>query len=105
VAKTYYDSDADLNLLKGKKIGVIGYGIWPRGIVDAAGLVTRDVVPELAAGRLGAWFEMHRPEYVVLHVPPWQGLESMAEASPAFAQYREVFLSSDGRVRVVTRVD
>jgi ketol-acid reductoisomerase len=26
VAKTYYDSDADLNLLKGKKIGVIGYG-------------------------------------------------------------------------------
>ncbi len=26
MAKTYYDSDADLNLLKGKKIGVIGYG-------------------------------------------------------------------------------
>ena len=26
MAKTYYDSDADLDLLKGKKIGVIGYG-------------------------------------------------------------------------------
>ena len=26
MAKIYYDSDADLNLLKGKKVGVIGYG-------------------------------------------------------------------------------
>jgi ketol-acid reductoisomerase len=26
MAKMYYDSDADLSLLKGKKIAVIGYG-------------------------------------------------------------------------------
>ncbi|MEE8421671.1 MAG: NAD(P)-dependent oxidoreductase, partial [Dehalococcoidia bacterium] len=26
MAKTYYDADADLDLLKGKKLGVIGYG-------------------------------------------------------------------------------
>jgi ketol-acid reductoisomerase len=30
VAKIYYDKDADLNLLKGKKIAVIGYGIQGR---------------------------------------------------------------------------
>ena len=27
MAKVYYDKDADLNVLKGKKIAVIGYGI------------------------------------------------------------------------------
>ncbi len=31
MAKVYYDNDADLDLLKGKKIAVIGYGIQGRG--------------------------------------------------------------------------
>ncbi len=31
MAKIYYDNDADLNILKGKKIAVIGYGIQGRG--------------------------------------------------------------------------
>ncbi len=31
MAKIYYDNDADLNLLKGKKIAIIGYGIQGRG--------------------------------------------------------------------------
>lgn len=31
MAKVYYDSDADLNVLKGKKIAIIGYGIQGRG--------------------------------------------------------------------------
>ncbi len=31
MAKIYYDKDADLNLIKGKKIAVIGYGIQGRG--------------------------------------------------------------------------
>jgi len=31
MAKIYYDKDADLNLLKGKKIAIIGYGIQGRG--------------------------------------------------------------------------
>lgn len=31
MAKIYYDNDADLDLLKGKKIAVIGYGIQGRG--------------------------------------------------------------------------
>ncbi|MFA5100912.1 MAG: ketol-acid reductoisomerase [Candidatus Omnitrophota bacterium] len=31
MAKIYYDSDADLDLLKGKKIAIIGYGIQGRG--------------------------------------------------------------------------
>jgi len=31
MAKIYYDKDADLDLLKGKKIAVIGYGIQGRG--------------------------------------------------------------------------
>lgn len=31
MAKVYYDSDADLNDLKGKKIAIIGYGIQGRG--------------------------------------------------------------------------
>jgi len=31
MAKIYYDKDADLNILKGRKIAVIGYGIQGRG--------------------------------------------------------------------------
>ena len=31
MAKIYYDNDADLNILKGKRIAVIGYGIQGRG--------------------------------------------------------------------------
>ena len=31
MAKVYYDKDADLNILKGKKIAIIGYGIQGRG--------------------------------------------------------------------------
>jgi len=31
MAKIYYDKDADLNILKGKKVAVIGYGIQGRG--------------------------------------------------------------------------
>jgi len=31
MAKVYYDKDADLNLLKGKTIAIIGYGIQGRG--------------------------------------------------------------------------
>ena len=31
MAKIYYDKDADLNLLKERKIGIIGYGIQGRG--------------------------------------------------------------------------
>jgi ketol-acid reductoisomerase len=31
MAKIFYDKDADLNLLKGKKIAIIGYGIQGRG--------------------------------------------------------------------------
>ena len=26
MAKIYYESDADLNVLKGKKVGIIGFG-------------------------------------------------------------------------------
>ena len=31
MAKVYYDNDADLSILKGKTVGVIGYGIQGRG--------------------------------------------------------------------------
>lgn len=31
MAKIYYDQDADLNLLKGKKVAIVGYGIQGRG--------------------------------------------------------------------------
>ncbi len=31
MAKIYYDKDADLNLLKGKKVAIVGYGIQGRG--------------------------------------------------------------------------
>ena len=31
MAKIYYDKDADLNILKGKKVAIIGYGIQGRG--------------------------------------------------------------------------
>ena len=31
MAKIYYDKDADLDLLKGKKVAGIGYGIQGRG--------------------------------------------------------------------------
>lgn len=31
MAKVYYDKDADLNVLKGKKVAIVGYGIQGRG--------------------------------------------------------------------------
>src|SRR5689334_22137441 len=31
MAKIYYDKDADLKLLKGKKVAIVGYGIQGRG--------------------------------------------------------------------------
>ena len=31
MAKIYYDNDADLNFIKNKTVGVIGYGIQGRG--------------------------------------------------------------------------
>src|SRR3989338_3893271 len=31
MAKIYYDQDADLNVLKGKKVAIVGYGIQGRG--------------------------------------------------------------------------
>jgi len=49
-AKIYYDDDADLNLLKGKKVAIVGYGIQGRG----QGLNLRDSgVEVLVAQRKG----------------------------------------------------
>ena len=31
MAKVYYDKDADISLLKGKKVAIVGYGIKGRG--------------------------------------------------------------------------
>ena len=31
MAKIYYDKDADLNVLKGKRVAILGYGIQGRG--------------------------------------------------------------------------
>src|SRR3989338_8091685 len=31
MARVYYDRDADINLLKGKKVAIVGYGIQGRG--------------------------------------------------------------------------
>ncbi|MCA8940973.1 MAG: hypothetical protein KDB80_00310 [Planctomycetes bacterium] len=86
------------------EIGCVGYAVWPRPIVDACGLVTTDLIPDVAAGECARWIERHRPDYVVLHVPPWDGFESAAEASPTFAEYREVYRARNGTVRVVSRV-
>lgn len=47
MAKIYYDKDADLNLLKGKKIAIIGYGIQGRG----QGLNLRDSGVEVIIGQ------------------------------------------------------
>lgn len=50
MAKIYYDADADLNLLKGKKVAIVGYGIQGRG----QGLNLRDSgVDVLIAQRKG----------------------------------------------------
>jgi ketol-acid reductoisomerase len=52
MAKIYYDQDADLNMLKGKKVAIIGYGIQGRG----QALNLRDskidvLIAELAGGK------------------------------------------------------
>ncbi|MFA6599736.1 MAG: ketol-acid reductoisomerase [Candidatus Omnitrophota bacterium] len=52
MAKIYYDKDADLNQLKGKKVAIIGYGIQGRG----QGLNLRDsgvevLIAELPGGK------------------------------------------------------
>ena len=53
MVKKYYESDADLGVLKGKKIAVIGYGSQGRGQslnLKDSGL---DVVIGLRPGKLG----------------------------------------------------
>ncbi|MDP3921566.1 MAG: ketol-acid reductoisomerase [Candidatus Omnitrophota bacterium] len=47
MAKIYYDEDADIGLLKGKKIAIIGYGIQGRG----QGLNLRDSGLEVIVGQ------------------------------------------------------
>lgn len=48
MAKIYYDKDADLNMLKGKKVAIIGYGIQGRG----QGLNLRDSGVEVIVSEL-----------------------------------------------------
>lgn len=47
MAKMYYEKDADLNVLKGKKVAIIGYGIQGRG----QGLNLRDSGVEVIIGQ------------------------------------------------------
>ncbi len=56
MAKIYYDSDADLKYLKGKKVAIVGYGIQGRG----QGLNLRDsgVDVIIAQRKGGANYEM-----------------------------------------------
>jgi hypothetical protein len=66
----------------------IGHLGWysERPIVDMVGLVTPRVAERLAAGDAGWWLPAHRPDYVVVHDPPW-AVEAAGMATAAFREY------------------
>ena len=51
MAKMFYDKDADLKFLKGKKVAIVGYGIQGRG----QGLNLRDSGVEVIVAQRKVW--------------------------------------------------
>ncbi len=66
------------------EIGVLGFGIGDRTVIDMCGLVTPDGLAAIARGQLDWWLDAHAPDYIVVHDPPWPGFEAPALAPPEF---------------------
>ncbi|MEZ5963811.1 MAG: hypothetical protein R3F56_08190 [Planctomycetota bacterium] len=71
------------------EIGVLGFGVGDRTIVDMCGLVTPDGVDPIAHGDLDWWLDAHHPDFIVVHDPPWPGFEARALARADFGALYE----------------
>ncbi len=72
------------------EIGIVGY-YSQRPIVDICGLVSPAVGSHLATGDVSWPIRTYRPDYVLLHDPPWSALEGpIVEASWFRSGYEEV---------------
>ena len=85
----------DRNTLPGSSVGLVEIGIVgyysDRAIVDVCGLIDPAVGPHLAVGDVSWPIRTYRPDYVMLHDPPWASLEGpTADAAWFKEQYRLV---------------
>lgn len=86
------------------EIGVLGLALWPRPIVDAAGLVHPDGPANLRAGRLGWWIEDEAADWIIAHDPLWSGFEAEPlERAVAAGRYVRVDDGAIARIRVYRR--
>ena len=57
------------------EIGILGFELHDWVIIDMLGLVMADGPEAVARGELAWWLDKRKPDYVLLHVPPWPGPE------------------------------
>lgn len=83
-------------------IGVLGFQIGERRVVDMCGLVHAEGAAQIAAGRSGWWFD-RRPDYIVLHWPPREYFEKPAFERREFASRYEVAADPYIGIRIFRR--
>jgi hypothetical protein len=83
-------------------IGVVGWRIGDRPVVDMCSLVHREGVAEIAAGR-SAWWLARRPDFVICHVPPRAAYEKVAMERPEFDRDYQRVARPGGGIQVFGR--
>ena len=71
------------------EIGVLGVAVWPRSIIDLAGLVTPRALPSLRRADFTWPLQEPTPDYFVLHDPEWPRLEGNLVDDPRFQAHYE----------------
>ncbi|MBI1784173.1 hypothetical protein HYR69_03435 [Candidatus Sumerlaeota bacterium] len=76
------------------EIGVFGYYIENRRIVDIIGLVTPGGHAKIAKGDFTWWYDLYKPDYIMFHDPIWS-FEQQVDRSEAFAREYQLVKTID----------
>jgi hypothetical protein len=85
------------------EIGTIGW-VTERPMVDYLGLLSRDSAREVRRADFVTWLERERPDYWLVHSPPWS-FEASALASESFRDHYVLRRELNTRAGRVARVD
>ena len=94
--RVYYDRDADLNLIKGKNVLIIGYGSQGRAHALQV-VILRGVVEHRAVGHLDRQPLRDREDAVVVGHDPVSGLDGLAADAQGHTLLAESLRSNRGR--------
>jgi hypothetical protein len=89
-------------------IGVLGYYYENGPVIDAAGLVTPDVIEHLRAGEFTWYVQHYQPEYLMFAHPPRRHIEAEMAGEQWFRrQYyvEQIIISPTMRVAIYQRVN